>query len=88
MRLAYSGLATEDLNEIHAYVAADSSRQADRMIGRLAEACGGLTTFPLAGRPADGGVRELTTAPPYVIVYRVESDVVRIERVFHGARRR
>lgn len=88
MRLVYTDAANDDLDEIYAYIAAESPRSAARLVNRLAVACRGLTSFPLSGRAAGAGVRELTTVPPYVIIYRVGSAEVFIDRIVHGARLR
>jgi plasmid stabilization system protein ParE len=45
-------------------------------------------TFPHRGRPVPGtDKRELVTAYPYIIRYRIVGDVVRILRVRHTSRR-
>jgi toxin ParE1/3/4 len=56
---------------------------------RLLMACHSLADFPhLAAQGRRRGTRELMTVKPYVIVYRVLADTIRIERIMHGAQRR
>ena len=57
---------------------------ADGLVG----AGDGLVHFPHRGRPVAGtNIRELVTAYPYIIRYRIVRDVVRILRVRHTSRR-
>ena len=54
----------------------------------LVEAGNALEHFPHRGRPVPGtDKRELVTAYPYIIRYRIVGNTVRILRVRHTARR-
>jgi len=47
-----------------------------------------LANFPHRGRPVPGtDMRELVTAYPYIVRYRIVRDVVRILRMRHTSRR-
>lgn len=56
---------------------------------RFVLAADSLAGFPLRGRrSASTGSREPVSVPPYVVVYEVADDLVRVSRVLHGAQRR
>jgi toxin ParE1/3/4 len=62
-----------------------------RIARALLAAADSLAARPEKGRPGRlPGTRELSSVPPYVIIYRVEQDagVVRILRVWHTAQDR
>ena len=63
-------------------VAIDTTRQ-------IYEAAAGLKQFPKTGRPGrKEGTRELVLAPlPYLVVYEIVDEKVRVLRILHGARR-
>jgi addiction module RelE/StbE family toxin len=88
MRVLYSDTALQNLEAIRAYIAQDSVSEAGRMVGRLLTACRSLADLPDRGRAGRRSTRELTVVRPYVIVYRVTPDAIRIERVIHSARQR
>lgn len=88
MEVTFTRLALADLTHIRAYIGqfnpAAAVRMAERLLGVTAE----LAEHPLIGRPTAKGRRELTIAPPYVVVYRITGDRVRILRIWHGAQNR
>ncbi len=85
MRVIFSPEAQVDLRRIQSYISRDNPSAAARTARRLIEACDGLEFFPERGRHGkQPGARELTTAPPYLIVYRVRPDIVQILRIWHG----
>ena len=73
------------LSQIHSHIAADNERAADSVIERITHSIGYLEKFPEMGRPgAIGGTREHSVPGlSYVIVYRIEGDVVLILTVIH-----
>lgn len=88
-----------DVILIREYLSAKAGRLvAQRMTDRIVAAVGQLGTMPRIGRPGlRSGTRELTSVPPYVIVYRVRGDDgsvsdspgdVEILRIWHGAQDR
>jgi addiction module RelE/StbE family toxin len=83
----WSRRALRDLNGIRAYIAQFNPAAAERLSVRLLYLGESLTDFPERGRPAIRGRRELATAPPYVVRYRVMGDRVLVDRVVHGRRR-
>ena len=89
MPVDFSAEAIADLENIRAYIGADSPFAASRVAVQVVAACDRLEHFPDRGRPGlVPGTRELTSAWPYVIVYRVTSEAVQIIRIWHGAQDR
>ena len=85
--VVWSDTALYELTEIRSYIAIFDAAAADRMVSRLLKAASNLADFPERGRPAGGGLREMTTVPPYILRYMVDGETVSIVRVRHGARR-
>ena len=78
-----------DLDEIFEYIAQDNVAAADRWIGRLFDAFDKLARNPGMGHKLNG----LTTYPvlfwpvgAYLIIYRVQSELIEIVAVTQGAR--
>ena len=88
MRLVFTRLAADDLDDIIDYIALDNPPAAKRVYQAIAAAAEGLRELPHIGRPGRlPGTRELSVdALPYIIVYQVDADTVTILAVFHGAR--
>jgi plasmid stabilization system protein ParE len=82
----WTARALDDLDLIHAQIAAERPMVAERMKRRLVEAADMLESFPEVGR-AQGDTRILVTVRPYVMRYRVNPEAVVILGVRHGARR-
>jgi toxin ParE1/3/4 len=81
--------AEEDLAAIYEYIAQNSPQRAIGYVRRLRLRCEALTYFPERGRARDDllpGVRMLPFERSAVIIYRVESDVVRIINIFYRGR--
>ena len=86
MQLRWTETAVADLEAIWEFIAADSPSNADSVVQEIYRSLGILDQFPLAARRGRvEGTRELIIAP-YVVIYEVEVEVVRIVRVIHGAR--
>lgn len=90
-RLEWNRLAEADLDAIQAYVSEHSSAGAERVWLRIMERVEQLRDFPLAA-PAFESRPELRVlvvpGTPYLVLYRVRGDAVRIEAVLHGAQER
>jgi toxin ParE1/3/4 len=73
----------------HEYVAADNSEAADYLVGKIMGAVEQLSIFPQCGR--EGRVRNTgelaVVGSPYIIAYRIKSDVIQILAILHGRRR-
>lgn len=89
MPLIFSPEAIEDLAEIRSYIGQDNPFAASRVAVQLVAACDRLEYLPERGRPGlVPGTREVTTVPPYIIVYRIKAGTVEIIRIWHSAQDR
>ena len=88
MEVTFTRLALADLTRIRSYIGTFNPAAAGRMAARLLALADDLADHPLIGRPSNGGRRELTIVPTYVLVYRVAGNRVRILRIWHGAQDR
>lgn len=89
MRVVWGTVADRDRAAITEFLAERNRQAAADVIERLTLAVDGLATFPNRGRPGlVAGTRELVSVWPYVVVYRVHGDTVRVLRVWHGAQSR
>lgn len=86
MRIVWSAFAVEDREAIFDYIAADNPAAAAKLDRRIDECIESLARFSESGRPGrEPATRELVvTGTPYLAVYRVDGEVVRILRVLHG----
>ncbi|HEY3352261.1 MAG TPA: type II toxin-antitoxin system RelE/ParE family toxin [Polyangia bacterium] len=88
--LRFSAWALEQLEEALAYIAADDPEAAAAMADRIERRLTNLERFPHAGRVVpelgDPARREIIVVP-YRIIYRADSDEIRILAVIHGRRR-
>jgi len=81
--------ALADLDELWTFIAEDNVEAADRVSAAILDACSLLAHQPLIGHSR----QDLTPRPVlfwssgrYLIVYRPESEPVRIIAIFHGSR--
>ena len=88
MEVKFSRLALADLAHIRSYIKTFNPAAAEKMASRLLAAADKLALHPLIGRPCSDGTRELSIVPPYVMIYRVIGERVRIVRIWHGAQDR
>ncbi len=91
MRVAWRPAAREDRRRITAWLAERSPATAVRTARAFLAAADSLAVVPYKGRPGRApSTRELSSVPPYVIVYRVEEEagVIRILRIWHTAQSR
>ncbi len=80
--------ALANLEAIRAYLAQFNPQAASRVAVDLLATAEGLVAFPHRGRAVPGtGLREVVTAYPYVMRYRVDGRRVVILRIRHSARR-
>jgi toxin ParE1/3/4 len=86
--VAFSPKSRQDLLDIGDYIAKDSRANARRFVGKLVEQCQRIGTAPLAYAGRADLAPGLRMAPigHYVVFFRVLGNMVRIERVLHGAR--
>ena len=89
MNVRILGRAEADLNRIEEHIEIDNPAAARTTIRRIRKRCLDLADFPHQGRPAGASLRELVIAgTPYLAVYRVVGDEVRVLRILHGRQRR
>jgi addiction module RelE/StbE family toxin len=84
----FSPKAISDLENIGDYIADDNPRRAVSFIEELRQRCQQLEKFPKSHPKfaALGKNARYMAYGNYVILYNVQSDKVRIERILHGAR--
>jgi len=72
-----------------AFIADDSPRNADLVNSRILRSVELLAEMPHVGRPGRiPGTRErIVGKTPYILVYRIDADEIRILRVLRGARK-
>lgn len=87
-RLEFSPEATADLADIGGYIARDNPERARTFVDELEARCAGLIEYPDTGRARADLAPGLRSKPhgDYLIFYTPSEEVVRIERVLHGAR--
>ncbi|AEU38977.1 type II toxin-antitoxin system RelE/ParE family toxin [Granulicella mallensis] len=88
MHVEYSLDIEEDLDEIAAYIAADNPRRAVSFIREIRAEIDRIGQRPLMYqlRPDVGEDARLAVVGRYVILFWIDGDVVRIERVVQGNR--
>jgi len=84
-RVIWSPRAIRDLAGIRAYIGQFAPLASRRFTDRLVETVESLAEHPNRGRPVGDGVRELVAVRPYLVLYEVEADTVRILHIKHGA---
>lgn len=89
--IVFAAEAIRDIEEIHAYIAQDSARYADRQVQRFYQEVERLARFPLSGRMVPEialySVREVIIGN-YRMMYRLlETDIVEVMIIHHGKRR-
>jgi toxin ParE1/3/4 len=87
-RLEFSPEATADLADIGDYIARDNPKRARSFVDELEVRCADLMEYPDMGRARPELASGLRSKPHgrYIIFYTPGDDMVRIERILHGAR--
>ncbi|MGA2375364.1 MAG: type II toxin-antitoxin system RelE/ParE family toxin [Candidatus Sulfotelmatobacter sp.] len=87
MRLRWTTPAADDLYTIVEHIQQDNPVAASEVAQAIYDGCDGLRRFPYRGRPGRiDGTRELVfPGLPYIVVFRVQNQVVEIARIYHGA---
>lgn len=90
MQVRWTTAAASDLESIADYLFERTPENAARLIREICNAVFALRIYPNRGRPGKKtGTRELVLpALPYIVVYKVGSDVLHIARILHGAQDR
>ena len=89
MNLIWGRRARRDLNELISYIAEESVQGAELVANRIDKAANLLTLMSHVGRKGRvNGTRELVVLrTPYILVYRIQSGLPEIVRVYHASRR-
>jgi toxin ParE1/3/4 len=89
VRIAWLRAAERNLEEQLEYIAERNPRAANTLADKIDATVASLADHPRRGRPGRiAGTRELVVpGTPYVVVYMLGADYVRIHRVLHGAQR-
>lgn len=89
MQVRWSAAASADMDGLARYISIDNPAAAVAVVTDIRARADGLDEFPEMGRRGRlRGTRELVvTGSPYLLIYRVETEMVRILRVLHGAQR-
>jgi toxin ParE1/3/4 len=88
-RLVLSPRAQLDLEEIGDYIARDNPVRAISFLDELKSHCERISAMPGAYPPRDdlgAGIR-MAVHGRYLILFRSDTDRVRVERILHSARR-
>jgi toxin ParE1/3/4 len=88
MKLRFRPDALADLEDIYDYIAADSPVKAGEFIGLIRDKCKFLAETPYGGRARPEIRSDLRSFPvkSYLILYRIESDIVEIVNIIRGSR--
>lgn len=87
--LVWSKRARDQLAAAFEYIAQDNPDAAQRVLDDIVRRAAQLQRFELLGPPAQRGTRSLTVlGTPYVIIYRITANELRIVAVWHSAQRR
>jgi toxin ParE1/3/4 len=89
VKISWSRQALRDFDELAAYIAADSEKSAALVEARIHHEAELLSAFPFSGRVGRiPGTRERVVGrTPFIFVYRVDTEEIRILRVIRGARK-
>jgi toxin ParE1/3/4 len=89
MKILWSPAAIADLEAVRAYIAEDNSTAANRVAQAIRQTVERLAVFPASGRAGRvPDTRELVVPGlPYIVVYTVRENEVRIASVLHGMMR-
>lgn len=88
VKLVWTRPALRHLSEAREYIAIENPAAARRQIERIELSVNRLKAFPMMGRGGiQPGTREFPVpGTPYILVYRVRQDQLRILAILHGAR--
>ncbi len=89
VRIVWLRSAERNLEEQIEYLAERNPNAAEALVDRITSAAARLADHPRSGRRGRvAGTRELVVpGTPYILVYRIEANEVRIHRALHGSQR-
>lgn len=88
MQCVFTAIAKQDLVEIGEYIARDNPHRALTFVSNLEERCQKIPPFPEIGQlhPEYGEGVRIIPYGNYLIVYTIQPDYIRIERILSGFR--
>jgi toxin ParE1/3/4 len=88
MRIIWRRAALNDLESIREYIAQDNPKAATRVRAAIRAAVDPLAKHPNLGRSGrvEGTRERIVVDLPYIVVYRVREETVRILAVIHTSR--
>lgn len=86
--IIWKPMASADLLEIVAYIAADNPSAAQELKDNIEAKVKNLAEYPKLYRPGlIKGTRELTAHPNYIVIYRIVGKTVEVLRVKHAKKK-
>ncbi len=87
MEIRWSPEAADDLERIVRYIQRDNAAAAVEVAPAVYQGVNGLQAMPGRGRAGRiENTRELVIPSlPYIVIYRLENDLVQIARIYHAA---
>ncbi len=86
-RVIWTDEAVENVDAIWTYIHGFNPPAATRLVLRLRSIAETLADNPERAKSLGGDIRQLTTASPYLMRYRITPEVIYVLDVQHGARR-
>ncbi len=90
MKIRWTVPASEDIRHIVQYIPGDNPSAAERVRKMLLTRVQNLSNMSYRGHrgKVEGTLETVVYPLPYIIVYRILGDELRIERIWHGAQDR
>lgn len=90
MKIRWSELAADQLDNIFEYIALDNEGAALRMVQRIYASIERVAKMPYSGRKGQtDGTRELVVPDtPYIVIYEILDEVIYLVTILHGAQNR
>lgn len=85
--IIWSARALRDLTRIRAYLCRFAPNAVQRFTSSLVETVDSLGEHPNLGQLISQDVQELVAVRPYLVLYKITADGVRIVHIRHGAER-
>lgn len=89
MKIRWTKGATDNLENIEAYIGKDNPRAAIKMVIKVIQSVNQLPKHPAMGKP--GRIEEtrelIVSDTPFIVPYRVKNETVQILRVFHHSQK-
>jgi addiction module RelE/StbE family toxin len=89
LKIKWSNLALEDLENLHGYIAAENPRAARVVLSKIRNIINSLKSHPKLGRLGRvKGTREIViVGTPFIAAYYIEKNDIVVVAVIHASRR-